>query len=379
MKLGILTHALHNNYGGILQAYALRTILQKKGHDVEVIRRDYTYRKDTIFWNFARFIKNVIRICTGHKKYKYISQKQWNIVSENTQYFIKKYINYNTSLIVTNLALKAYATKSGFDGYVVGSDQVWRPKYVPCITNYFLDFAENKKVKRVAYAASFGVDEWLFSKKITPTLSSLIKKFDAVSVREKSGVDLCNRYLGVDALHVLDPTMLLEKEDYIDLIIAENEEVLEGNLFCYILDNTKKKDDVIDLIVQSTNLVSFTCMPKLNLSLENVEQDIDACVFPSVTRWLKSFMDANMIITDSFHGCVFSIIFNKPFWVIGNKSRGMARFDSLLSVFGLENRMLDINNIVDIDWSLPIEWDRVNKIKKEWQIKSNKFLLEALK
>lgn len=379
MKLGILTHALHNNYGGILQAYALRTILQKKGHDVEVIRRDYTYRKYTIFWNFARFIKNVIRICTGHKKYKYISQKQWNIVSENTQYFIKKYINYNTSLIVTNLALKAYATKSGFDGYVVGSDQVWRPKYVPCITNYFLDFAENKKVKRVAYAASFGVDEWLFSKKITPTLSSLIKKFDAVSVREKSGVDLCNRYLGVDALHVLDPTMLLEKEDYIDLIIAENEEVFEGNLFCYILDNTKKKDDVIDLIVQSTNLVSFTCMPKLNLSLENVEQDIDACVFPSVTRWLKSFMDANMIITDSFHGCVFSIIFNKPFWVIGNKSRGMARFDSLLSVFGLENRMLDINNIVDIDWSLPIEWDRVNKIKKEWQIKSNKFLLEALK
>jgi hypothetical protein len=176
MKLGILTHALHNNYGGILQAYALRTILQKKGHDVEVIRRDYTYRKDTIFWNFARFIKNVIRICTGHKKYKYISQKQWNIVSENTQYFIKKYINYNTSLIVTNLALKAYATKSGFDGYVVGSDQVWRPKYVPCITNYFLDFAENKKVKRVAYAASFGVDEWLFSKKITPKLSSLIKK-----------------------------------------------------------------------------------------------------------------------------------------------------------------------------------------------------------
>ena len=223
------------------------------------------------------------------------------------------------------------------------------------------------------------MDEWLFSKKITPTLSSLIKKFDAVSVREKSGVDLCNRYLGVDALHVLDPTMLLEKEDYIDLIIAENEEVFEGNLFCYILDNTKKKDDVIDLIVQSTNLVSFTCMPKLNLSLENVEQDIDACVFPSVTRWLKSFMDANMIITDSFHGCVFSIIFNKPFWVIGNKSRGMARFDSLLSVFGLENRMLDINNIVDIDWSLPIEWDRVNKIKKEWQIKSNKFLLEALK
>lgn len=378
MKLGILTHALHNNYGGLLQAYALRTILKRMGHDVEVIRRDYIYRKYTTYRKFDRFIKNIIRVCIGKKKFKNFTQEQWNYVGANTQYFTKKYINDSSNLLVTNIALKHYVVKNKFDGYVVGSDQVWRPNYVPCITNYFLDFVENKEVKRIAYAASFGVDDWLFSKKLTSVCTRLVKKFDAVSVREKSGVDLCRNYFGIDALHVLDPTLLLEKEDYINLVLFENEVMSEGNLFCYILDDSKEKNNIIDTISKSINLHPFACMPKCDLSLENVAKDIDACVFPSVTRWLRSFMDAEMVITDSFHGCVFSIIFNKPFWVIGNKSRGMARFNSLLSIFGLEERMLDINNLANIDWNLSIDWDRVNEIKKDWQIKSNKFLLDAL-
>lgn len=89
-------------------------------------------------------------------------------------------------------------------------------------------------------------------------------------------------------------------------------------------------------------------------------------------------MDAEMVFTDSFHGCVFSIIFNKPFWVIGNKDRGNARFDSLLKLFNLEERRVNINSLKNIDSKLQIDWDKVNTIKREWQEKSLKFLTDNL-
>ena len=101
---------------------------------------------------------------------------------------------------------------------------------------------------------------------------------------------------------------------------------------------------------------------------------------PAVTKWLRGFMDAEYVITDSFHGCVFSIIFNKPFWAIGNIGRGMARFTSLLAMFGLEDRMLtDLCGIEeDFDFSKPIDWVSVNNIKQKWQKKSFDFLSKNL-
>ncbi len=89
-------------------------------------------------------------------------------------------------------------------------------------------------------------------------------------------------------------------------------------------------------------------------------------------------MDAKMVLTDSFHGCVFSIIFNKPFWVIGNKERGNARFDSLLKLFNLEDRRIDLNKINGIDITKEIDWEKVNTIKNEWQEKSLTFIKENL-
>ena len=368
MKLGIFTQPLHNNYGGLLQCFALQTVLKRMGYDAVVVRRDYAKPKDSL----KSRIKNIIKFCLGYNsKYKRIGQ--------HTQYFLNKYIQPHSQLLITNSELKDYISKNHFDGYVVGSDQVWRPQYSPCITNYFLDFAENSDVRRVAYAASFGVDEWEFSADITPRCAQLAKKFDAVSVREVSAVGLCNEYLGVDARHVLDPTMLLEKEDYIVVVEAEKEPKSAGNLFCYVLDKADEKDEAIAKVAQSMCLTPFTCMPALNPSFDNLRKDIDACIFPPVTRWLRGFIDAEMVITDSFHGCAFSIIFNKPFWVIGNVARGMARFHSLLSIFGLESRLLDVNNLSDVDWQSPIDWNRVNQIKHEWQNKSKEFLENNLK
>ena len=249
-------------------------------------------------------------------------------------------------------------------------------------TAMFLDFVNRDNVKKIAYAASFGTSEWEFDSQLSDVCSRLAKKFDLITVREKSGVSLCQNYLGVAATHVLDPTMLLEKEDYELIVAKENEHQCDGTLFHYILDPSEEKKAMIDRVASTEHLLPFTIMPKCqadNRTRRDVKHHIDDCIFPSVTSWLRGFMDAKMIIVDSFHGAVFSIIFNKPFWVIANKGRGNARFESLLSQFNLLDRFLDEPAASNINWSKPIDWKMVNGIRQEQKMKSLNLLAEALK
>ena len=271
---------------------------------------------------------------------------------------------------------RSFCISNKIDVLIAGSDQVWRPRYNDNIYRSFFDFAEGLDIKRYAYAASFGVDCWEYTEEQTSKCKKLIESFDAISVREVSGMDLCKTYFNRKAEHVLDPTMLLDKDDYEVLVYKENEPVSSGNLFTYILDDSDEKSNIIANIAKSLDLVPFKVMPKKRVSKENIKQ-IDNCVYPPVTQWLRAFMDAEMVVTDSFHGCVFSIIFNKPFWVIGNKERGLARFESLLSLYGLQERLIN-NDCMPIDFKVPIDWSHVNAIKKEWQEKSMNFIKTSL-
>ncbi len=379
MKIGILTQPLHTNYGGLLQAYALQTVLERMGHEAQVVRREW-------FWNHpdSRWVKTLIwlkaMVCRVLHRPVYVpvSSEEENAISRFTSVFISDNIKV-TSRIYTNRSLKKEVRNQCFDAYVVGSDQVWRPRYSPCITNFFLDFlAREKHIRRVAYAASFGVDGWEYTPEQTECCAALAGRFDAVSVREDSGITLCRKYLHTEAVHVLDPTMLLEKEDYERLVGNVGEPLSDGKLFCYILDADDEKTALMRRISQFTGLLSFSVMAKLPATLKNRRQHLEDCVFPPVTRWLRGFMDAEMVVTDSFHGCVFSIIFNKPFWVVGNAGRGMARFSSLLSMYGLEDRLVTPSSFREIDVNRPIDWSRVNACRKEWQQKSLGFLSEAL-
>ena len=373
MKIGILTQPLLENYGGLLQCYALQTILKRLGHEAWVVQRTsgelQGFTKKVLF----SCIKQFDKIFLGGKLVKRLRPNTY--AKRNTSYFVLNYINPKTKLITTTETLKKCNVEQNFEAYIVGSDQVWRPVYSPCINNYFLDFlSPQDRTKRIAYAASFGVDEWEFSEEETSVCKDLIKLFDGVSVREDSATALCEKYLGRnDALHVLDLTMLLEKEDYIRIVEKEKEPKSPGNLFCYILDESSEKNQVVESIASQIDAVPFTQMPKCKLTDENLKDRLEDCVYPSVTAWLRAFMDADMVVTDSFHGCVFSIIFNKPFWVIGNHSRGMARFESLLSMFGLEERLIKRTSM-SVEFTSPIDWARVNAIKKDWQEKSYNFL-----
>lgn len=380
MKIGILTQPLHNNYGGLLQCYALQTILKRLGHDAWIVNRDYE-KKNTSKWRiFVHYAKQIVKRAMGRKSVRLLDIQKLVYIKKNTSYFVSKYIGPQTEHIRNSAFLRKCHLKHRFEAYIVGSDQVWRPSCSPCITNYFLDFfSPNEKVKRIAYAASFGVDEWEFSKEETKACRELLQNFDAVSVREDSATSLCTKYLNrKDALHVLDPTMLLEKLDYIALVEKEKEPKNSGTLFYYILDESEEKKQVIAEIARKVKSTPFTKLPECRvLSAENLENRLEECVYPTVTAWLRAFIDAEMVVTDSFHGCVFSIIFNKPFWVIGNKERGMARFNSLLSTFDLQERLITSKDL-PFDVTKSIDWQKVNNIRRDWQVKSINFLKNNL-
>ena len=339
MKVAILTQPLRTNYGGILQAYALQTVLQRMGHEVVIINReqqDYPSLR-LLCLRLGAIIKSLVR--------RYIlGQKECIIMNPLSSLFRTKWDGYVVLPFVkkriiqspelrNSKSLRHYFAKQKFDCYIVGSDQVWRPCYSPCITDFFLkSVPDNSSAKRIAYAASFGTDSCEFTTEELEECTYLLKKFDCISVREESGIEMCEKLFNISATHVLDPTMLLNKNDYVEIALGNGTIASPGNLFTYILDPSLDAECIIDDLVrdgyQQNNVVLRVNPTKDDFRPKQV----------SVEQWLRGFYEAKLIVTDSFHACVFSIIFQKPFIVIGNQERGNTRIDSLLKVFNLQMR-----------------------------------------
>lgn len=343
MKIGIITLPLHTNYGGILQAYALQTILEEMGHEVVVYQKINKPLTGLPIWKYPlaigkQLLKNRLSLLAVLNK-----KKAMSIITQHTDRFIED--NINICIVKDLRKIPLY----NVDAIIVGSDQIWRPQYVKRmwktnIQNVFMKFASGWQGKRIAYAVSFGVDHWEFSDKETKECRELVKQFDAVSVREESAIQLCHQHLNIVPAMVLDPTLLLQSSDYIKLFKAENTPKNNGLLFCYILDRTPEKMNYIHKFSVEKNL-KLSIIEPTDMDKEAPVEDL---IIPSIEKWIRSFYDAEFVITDSFHGCVFSIIFNKKFIAIGNPERGLSRFISLLSELGLENNLVTDLNHIDI-------------------------------
>lgn len=334
MKIAILTLPLHTNYGGILQCYALQTILHNMGHDVKILTKpQYGF---SYYWIYPLSIcKRLIKRYVLNKENVDILRAPHEIIRRNTDKFIKQYIHqYKCRNWTTNISNK-------FDVIVVGSDQIWRPEYSQPIEYAFLSFLVNTDIKRISYAASFGVDYCEYTDEQKKVCSSLLKKFDAISVRELSGVNLCYKNFGVKAVQVLDPTLLLSADDYRVLVNKVDTELSKGNMLVYIIDKTEEKIALVNRIASDKGLIPFWLDSPDD---QNENFPLKERVKMSVEQWLKSFDDAEFIFTDSFHGCIFSIIFRKQFLAIGNKQRGLDRFISLLEQFSLKERLILSSN-----------------------------------
>lgn len=367
MKIGILTLPLHTNIGGIIQAYALQKIVKDLGHDVETIDLTCTSKYNRTFL-IKRFILKYILGRNLPKIDKRKIEYEFNKRTQNTSEFVNKYIKRKIVDDYNKVKSRDY------DVIIVGSDQIWRPGYCCDLEKVYLKFSSKWKIKRVAYAVSFGTDKWEYTAEETVKCSKLAKLFDAISVREDSAVELCKKMLGVNSIHVLDPTMLLTKNDYLNIIPADYIKQDSNNLMYYILDKTPEKEKICNFICEKLNLT----LDDKTSETENVKLPLELRVQIPVEEWLSGFVNAEYVFTDSFHGCVFSIIFNKPFFVYLNEGRGSARFYSLLRMFGLENRI--IYNLDDIDRIIKedINWSSVNDILNDKCAFSYKFLRENL-
>jgi hypothetical protein len=333
-KIAILTQPLARNYGGIIQNYALQKVFADLGHETITIRRDFDNPHSKIKILASKYKTLFFRQILKSKDPKYIDL---NKTSKHNQIFLKKYIKLSPKLDDTN-ELSKYFSKEKFDGVVVGSDQVWRPKYSPNIFNFYLDFLEEKNtIKKVAYAASFGTEEWEYTQEQTRKCKELIQQFDSISVREDSGIQLCKEHLNrKDATHVLDPTLLLDAADYSQLIGAVEKNL---GLFSYVLDDSIEKIEFIDNCAKELNLERSTNQAKFKTNTYKSD-NIEDYIIPPLEGWLQGFRDAEFVITDSFHGTVFSILNKKPFLTLVNKGRGASRFESFLKQLGLEDRLI---------------------------------------
>lgn len=384
MKIGILTLPLHTNYGGILQAFALQTTLERMGHEVTVINLDRKPHSYSIGDIIKQFIKRVLSSVLSLRFYEYYNiRKEVNmrynnflIKSRYTQPFIYKYIhNYWVKNYITDI------NENDFDAIVVGSDQIWSHIHAGTIggvCNAFLPTFTGKPTIRISYAASFGKDEWNYTDKETKVAKNAIKEFQGISVRESTGIKLCKDYLGVEAIRHLDPTLLLNADDYINGLKLNTIVKSPGNLLVYILDSSCEKDNIIDYVEKGLSLKKFVVNSRVeDNSIKNIL--IEDCIQPPVENWLRGFMDADFIVTDSFHACVFSILFHKPFVAIGNVERGLTRFQSLLSLFHLEKRLVtSLKDLDNLNLKETIDYSEVEKLLNVERERSFSYLNEHL-
>lgn len=367
MKIGILTVPFNNNYGGYLQAYALKTVLKEMGHEVVFINRQRNINK-SLKLKIYRFLVN------NHLIKDFIAEKNQTI-SVNTQLFVQQYLSPISPAYYSSDQMKE-SLKMGIDLFIVGSDQVWRYKYAEdSIDDFFFGFIEkSNNIPRISYAASFGTDSLDYPADKIDIIRELLSRFKAISVREKSGEHLLSKYFDVPSLNthtVLDPTLLLDADSYKSLFKNIRPEV-DKYLLTYILD----KDEVF-----FANINRF-CM-ECDLEITDIKaqtghyRSLD--VIEPVEKWLSLFYYAEYIVTDSFHGTVFSILFHKPFVVFANPIRGVARLHSLLSIFGLEERLVtDSRASIDNVLRKPIVWDLVDDILDNNKANSLDFLKDSI-
>lgn len=328
MKIGIVTFWKSNdNYGQILQAYALYKYLQLRGHECYIIK--YLEERNTTF--FSRII-TVFKIIISVKKLQsfikakrqYQNIKEIKIEDRFFDDFRKKYMRFSKEYLHSELINNPPKA----DAYVCGSDQIWGS----LDSIMYLSFAP-KNCKKIAFAPSFGglVPDFYVKNKI----KNYLKSFDLISCRELSGVDLCKSLGRSDALHFPDPTLMHNVDIYDELTIANKQK--KPYIFVYLLGN--------DMQFNTQHIFDFANKNDLDIVFVTGQNGIfnDFEKRPAtIEEWITYIKHANYVITNSFHGTVFSILFHKKFItipLIGAHSRMNVRIYELLKKYCLEERL----------------------------------------
>ncbi len=320
-----------SNYGALLTAYAIQTLINKFGYSTLLIDNSYKHN-ELISENFAKNFEQ------HHLK---------------TSSKISLYKDFNSLNQKSNI-------------FITGSDQILRPIAArERLSQYLQDFVSINS-KKITMAASFAVDKkTLLEETNSQTLENMklsLKSFDFISVREKSGVEICKDLFDVDAEWIIDPVFIMNKSNY-DELIKNSTQDFSNKIVSYVLDPNKEYEKVYKYLEKKYN------KKILKTAYSNT----------SVENWLASIKNCEFLITDSFHGMCFAIIFNKPFICITNQKRGATRFESILEMLNIENQCINnINEIYEKDCIFNVDYEKVNQRIEEERQRGLDFLKKAL-
>ncbi len=355
-KIGILTFQQADNYGAILQAYALKQVLLGLKHQVDIINYDCEAIKKT-YQLFFPLSFRPIELLDKLIKFplRYANKYQF-------ERFRKKYLGNMPLIKADKLAL----LNDQYDLFIAGSDQIFNLRLTQFDNTFFLPFADIKK--SFSYAASFGISFDKLNDQEKVFIRNNLRHFQRISVREAQGVEIVERLAKKVALSHLDPTLLLKKEHWKRFQTSPSQKP-------YILLYLMHQD--ISLINFARNLSQRTgykikyipCEVKIR-GLRGTKK-----IMPSISQWVSLFLNAQYVVTNSFHGLAFSINFNKPFFVgrLPEEAATNSRLENLMGLIDQSNRFY--TNFID-NRDKPIPWKRINSILDRERQKAFTYLKE---
>lgn len=363
-KIGLLTWHYFHNFGSALQAFALQKTLKTLDYNSYFINyRDIKYGKEN---TYKISLKYVVSEISKFMPSKFQKRFYYPYIS-----FLKNNLK-QTKCFYDEKFLSEYGEK--FDTIVCGSDQIWAPNVFNPI--YMIDFVDGKKIKKISYAASIGLDN--IPENLQEKYKKLLSDFSNISVREETGKILIKEKCGISATVVLDPTFLLKSCEY-RKIEKEPIEIQENKkyIFCYFLNQNNKYSEIVKKYAAENDceIIGYSACNK-DTQWMKVYNNIGPCEF----LW---FIDnAQTVFTDSYHGTIFSLLFHKNFWTFERFSQDdsicqNSRIFQLAKMFDIGDRIIKNDSIIDtcknIDYS---EFEKNLELRKKNSIKFLKGALE---
>lgn len=304
--VGVVGWWFASNYGSCLTYYALGCFLADMGKQILLV------------------------------KLPTMSGSPWDADTQISIRFLSKYFKVSADRDISRL----HEVNRFCDAFMLGSDQMWREDSLRLVGySFFLDFVDKDK-KKIAFSSSFGNEHFTDNKEIQATVSDLLQRFDAISVREKSGIGVCKREFGVEAQQLLDPVFLCKKEAYDRVVENIHEEVPKKYLLCYILDPSPEKEQAAQEIAAHEGLEIITILGMKEYA-GAVKRWNTGKVMPKVSpeQFIYYIKNCSYMLTDSHHGTCFAIIFEKQYAALVNKSRGATRFETVAEALDLKDRL----------------------------------------
>lgn len=380
MRIGILTYHFSENFGALMQAYGLRQWLINQGHDVEFVNYHPRYVEEggdfEQIFNPARFRRNLkiayLRLSTLQRRL-FGSRLQ----TEQFETFRREVLGVTGPRLESQAEVEAFfaSAEGRFDVLVCGSDQIWNPSAQKGLDAvYFLAMSDAAGARHVAYAPSFGKGS------LDPSFDGEVRRYlsgmDGLSVREQSGVDIIRRITGREAVCVPDPTILLG--DFSGLLNAA-EEVPAGHVFCYALRTGEGIREVAEVVAASTGAPIAS-----PYNVHRRWREIGETVYPSPAGWVAMIEKSSLVVTNSFHGTVLSILLKKPFLTVGlpgAKGGLNERVRNLLQQLDLMDRFVEASDREAVSQRIgkPIDWEGVQRAIDNLQKIGRSYLLEQLR